>query len=191
MIRTLRFIFGCLAFLILFVFFYVRYYEKSGIYFPSRDIFATPKDLGLDYDEVFFTAADKVRLHGWFIPHSQGRPTFLFLHGNGGNISHRVDIIQILHRLGVNVFIIDWRGYGKSEGAPCEKGLYEDALAAYRYLVDERKILPDSIIVYGRSLGGNIGIDLASKVKMKAVISDSGFSLSLSISLNIFPSASI
>ncbi|NIM70493.1 MAG: alpha/beta fold hydrolase, partial [Xanthomonadales bacterium] len=96
--------------------------------------------------------ADGVRLHGWFVPAPGARSTLLFLHGNAGNISHRLDSIAIFHELGLDTLIIDYRGYGRSEGRPSEAGTYRDAAAAWEHLVRERGVDPRRIVVFGRSL---------------------------------------
>ena len=178
---------ACLIGLIVFLFAYVRFYERRGFYFPAKELFADPGDIGLAFEEVFFTASDGVRLCGWFVPNPQAKETILFLHGNAGNISNRLEVIALFKDLPANVFIIDWRGYGKSQGWPTEQGLYADALAAYRYLVDERGCAPDSIVVYGKSLGGNVAVDLASKAQIKALICDSAFSSAEDMATIVFP----
>jgi len=114
-----------LAFIIaiLFIVLCVRWFERSSIYFPYRTIESTPDAVGLRYDDVYFKTSDGVRLNGWFIPAGDPpRATVLFCHGNAGNISHRFDTIRIFNDLGLNVFIFDYRGYGRSKGLPSEKG---------------------------------------------------------------------
>lgn len=166
---------------------YFRYYEKKCIYFPTKEISATPRDLGLEYEDIYFHTSDGIGLNAWFITRPDASLTILFLHGNAGNLSHRLEVLQILHPLQTNIFIVDWRGYGKSQGTPSEEGLYLDALASYDYLVKEKGIPADSIIVYGKSLGANIAVDLASRVKIKALISDSGFTSAYDMARHIFP----
>lgn len=165
---------------------YFGFYEKWGIYYPSKSITYTPKDIGLHYQDVFFKTSDDVVLNAWFIP-AENRLTVLFLHGNAGNLSNRVEIINLLNNLKVNVFIVDWRGYGKSKGTPHEQGLYQDALGAYNYLVKEKNIRPDSIVVYGKSLGAVVAVDLASKVEVKGLIFDSGFTCARDLVRRFYP----
>jgi fermentation-respiration switch protein FrsA (DUF1100 family) len=100
----------------------------------------------------------------------------LFFHGNAGNISHRRDSIEVFHRLGLNVFIIDYRGYGKSKGSPSEQGLYKDADAAWRYLTEERGHTAEQILIFGRSLGGVVAAKLASGVEARGLILESTLS---------------
>src|SRR3989338_8252569 len=141
---------------------YVRYIERKTIFFPSREIEYTPKELGLEFEEVFFKTKDNLELWGWFLPAQDTQYNLLFCHGNAGNISHRIEKLRFFHDLGLNIFIFDYRGYGKSKGQPSEKGLYRDAKAAYDYLLS-MNIKPDQIIGYGESLGGTVIIDLASE----------------------------
>ena len=94
--------------------------DRHLIFFPERKLISTPADVGLEYEDVFFTAGDGVKLHGWFVS-GESETTLLWFHGNAGNISHRVDNLWMLHeRLGVNILIFDYRGYGRSEGKASE-----------------------------------------------------------------------
>lgn len=110
------------------------------------------------------------------MPHPQAEKTILFFHGNGGNISHRSDSIYIFHKLKLNVFIVDYAGYGQSEGSASENSLYQSADAAWHYLINEKKIKAKDIIIFGRSLGGAVAVDLASHVKAGGLILESTFS---------------
>ena len=142
---------------------------------PTRELTATPADTGLDYEAVTLQTGDGVRLSAWFVPHPAPRATLLFFHGNAGNLSHRIESIRLFHDLGLSVFIIDYRGYGQSEGSPTETGTYRDATAAWDYLVDERRIAPQEIVIFGRSLGGAIAAELASRTRPAALIIESAF----------------
>jgi fermentation-respiration switch protein FrsA (DUF1100 family) len=144
------------------------------IYFPSAAIEATPSDVGLDYEEITFTAPDGARLHGWWIPAAEARHTLLFMHGNAGNISHRVPSIHLFHDLRLNVFVFDYRGYGRSSGSPDERGTYLDARAAWEVLL-ARGIDPARIVLFGRSLGGSIAATLGAQVEPGALIVESTF----------------
>lgn len=135
----------------------------------------TPDEWGLVYQDVSFTTSDDLALSAWFIPAPTAQGTVLFFHGNGGNISHRRESLVLFHRLGVNTLIVDYRGYGQSEGHPSERGTYQDAEAAWRYLTEERHLSPDQIIIFGRSLGGAVATYLASQHSPKALILESTF----------------
>jgi len=142
---------------------------------PSRELSATPQQIGLAYEDLQFEAEDGVRLHGWYVPADGARGTVLFFHGNAGNISHRLDSLRIFHGLGLNVLIFDYRGYGQSEGRPSEEGTRLDAIAAWRQLVDARGESPDRIVLFGRSLGAALAAWLAARERPAALILESAF----------------
>jgi fermentation-respiration switch protein FrsA (DUF1100 family) len=141
---------------------------------PGRDLDASPGAVGLDYEDVTLEASDGVRIHGWFVPGESER-VLLYFHGNAGNISHRLYSIKDWHELGLSVFIIDYRGYGQSDGNPTERGLYRDGEAAWRYLTRDRSTAPEDIIVFGRSLGGSVASWLAARERPAALIVESSF----------------
>ena len=166
---------------------FVWYLEKVSVFYPSKNIVSTPAQLGLSYEDVFILTEDKVRIHGWWIPYPQAKDTVLIFHGNAGNIGDRPRKINIFNSLRVNTFVIDYRGYGKSEGKPTEQGIYLDALAAYDYLVKKQNVSASNVIVYGVSLGGAVAVDLASKRPVKAIIIDSSFTQAKDIAKIIYP----
>lgn len=144
------------------------------VYFPTREIEATPRDVGLDYEDVRIVASDGVALHGWWVPAAQSRGALLFMHGNAGNVSHRLQSLLLFHDLRLDVLIFDYRGYGRSEGRPGEHGTYLDARAAWDALV-ARGVPPERIVLFGRSLGGAIAAALATEVTPAALIIESTF----------------
>ena len=150
-------------------------FQSRYIYYPVRELAGDPGSIGLQFENVSFETTDKVRLSGWFVPGEDARGVLLFCHGNGGNISHRMESLQIFHRLGLDVFIFDYRGYGQSEGKPSERGTYNDAAAAWRYLIEERQVDPGEIIIFGRSLGGAIASWLAQSYPPGGLILESTF----------------
>jgi uncharacterized protein len=150
--------------------------QPQMIFFPLSELYQTPADWGLEYEDVKLDTADGVQLHGWYIPNRESEQVLLFFHGNAGNISHRRDSIGLFHRLGLNVFIIDYRGYGKSEGKPGEQGLYKDAVAAWHYLTEEKGFDPDDVVIFGRSLGGAVAAQLAAGVEARGLILESTMS---------------
>ncbi len=165
----------------------LRCREKQSIYFPEKAIAATPSYLGLPFEDIYFKTADGVELNGWFIPAKQASATLLFAHGNAGNISHRLEKITLFNKLGLDIFIFDYRGYGRSKGKPDEKGLYLDGKAAYDYLISQRKISAENILLYGESIGGTVIIDLATKVKIKALITEGTFTCAKDMIKVIYP----
>ena len=153
------------------------YIKQPGmVFYPTQEIEVTPKEWGLAYDAIDIKLSDERKITGWFLPHPEAEKTVLFFHGNGGNISHRGDSLTIFHKLKLNVLIIDYPGYGGSEGDPSEKGLYQSATAAWQYLVINKKTNPKDIIIFGRSLGGAVAVDLASRVKSGGLILECTFS---------------
>lgn len=165
----------------------LRTFERHQMYYPTRPLEATPDQAGMEYEDLHLTASDGVRLHGWWVPAEADRGTVLFCHGNAGNISHRLDSVAVFHRLGLNVLIFDYRGFGHSEGTPDEEGTYRDAEAAYRYLREERGIGPDRIVIFGRSLGGAVAIELAGRVEAAGLIGESTFTSTVEMGKLIYP----
>ena len=164
------------------------YFNQSRfVYYPFKSMDSTPDEIGLSYQDVHLVTEDGIRIHGWYIPHPDPRYTLLFLHGNAGNISHRLESLRIFHALGLSVLIIDYRGYGKSEGKPDEPGTYIDARAAWNYLVDDLRIPANKIIIFGRSLGGAVAVDLSGQVQPAALILESTFTSLYDMGKHYYP----
>jgi fermentation-respiration switch protein FrsA (DUF1100 family) len=155
--------------------------------YPTRKVELTPAYVGLAFEPVSLSAEDGVTIDGWFLPHPSGRATLLFFHGNAGNISHRLDSLMLFHNLGLSVLIIDYRGYGRSEGKPNEAGIYRDADAAWRYLVDKRQIPADRILLFGRSFGGAVSAYLASKHPALGLVLESTFTSAPEMAAQLYP----
>jgi fermentation-respiration switch protein FrsA (DUF1100 family) len=169
---------------------YVYFSQSRLLYYPglpTRAIEATPAAIGLPFEDVHLVTADDIHLHGWFVPATSPRGTLLFNHGNAGNISHRLDSVALFHSLGLNVLIYDYRGYGDSEGKPTENGTYRDAMAAWKYLQEERGIAAQDIVIFGRSLGAAIAVDLASQVPAAGVILESAFTSVPDMAATLYP----
>ena len=162
-------------------------FQNRFIYFPDTDVSATPAAVGLSFEPVAFAADDGVALTGWFVPAEDTRATVLFCHGNAGNISHRLNTLTAFHRLGLDVFIFDYRGYGESAGKPSEAGLYRDADAAWRWLTKVRRVAPDRIIIVGRSLGGAVAAHLARERSPRALALESAFTSMADLGAHIYP----
>ena len=171
---------------LVFLWFFIKYFEQKNVYFPTKGIEATPEDIGLEYEDIFFKTIDGVRLNGWFIPVSEAKVTFIFCHGNGGNISHRLESINGLHKIGLNIFIFDYRGYGRSGGKISEQGTYLDAVAAYNYVISREDVDKDAIIAFGRSLGAPIAVELANRVKLAGLICESSFTSIMDMTKEIY-----
>jgi len=154
----------------------LRFFIMSIIFHPYKQIEWTPNRSGYDYENVILVTSDGVKIHAWYINCEDSRGTVLFFHGNAGNLSHRGDSIRIFNSLGMSVFIVSYRGYGESEGSPSIKGVNIDALTAWSWLITERKIPPEKILVFGRSLGGAVAVELMRTARPKAAILESTFS---------------
>lgn len=172
--------------LLLFVFIY----QPRLLFLPglgSRNVDRTPAQVNLAFEEVYLTSADNVRLDSWFVPAADADGVVLFCHGNAGNISHRLDSLALFHDLGLSVLIFDYRGYGRSQGHPSEAGTYADAEAAWHYLVTERHIAPQRIILFGRSLGAAVAARLATNRRPAALIVESAFTSVPDMAAELYP----
>jgi len=147
----------------------------------------SPDNIGLDFESLFFVTADGVKIHAWYIPKENARGTVLFCHGNGGNISGRLDTIRILNYLGFATFIFDYRGYGISEGSPSEAGTFRDAMAAYDFIQNRLSLKPEDIIIFGRSLGGAVAANLAIRRSHRVLILESTFTSIGAIARQYYP----
>ncbi len=165
----------------------VRYVESRSIFYPARSIAATPVDIGLPFEDVFIKTRDNVTINAWLVKSSMGRGTLIFCHGNAGNIGDRLEKVLLFHQMGFSVLLVDYRGYGKSQGRPDEAGIYKDAAAAYDYLRSRGDIDHSRIIGYGESLGGAVIIDLAVKRDLAALIVDSSFTSAADMAKTIYP----
>ena len=158
--------------------------QKNIIFFPAKKMRQKPANLNIE--EVYFTTQDKIKLHAWFLDHKADK-TVLFFHGNAGNISYRLNQLKVFKKLNLNALIFDYRGYGKSDGAISkEENLYTDSAAAYNYLLKEKSIHPTKIVIWGRSLGGALAIDIAQYQDLAAVIIESTFSSALEVAQKKF-----
>jgi pimeloyl-ACP methyl ester carboxylesterase len=170
---------------------FLRWYEPRLIYYPhlpSRQHEQTPNALGFAFEEVHLTTQDDTKVHGWFVPCESlpDAPTVLFLHGNAGNISHRVERLEIFRDLGVHLLLLDYRGYGLSEGIPNEAGTYQDALAAYEWLI-QKGVVSQRLVIYGESLGTAIAVDLAAKQPCGGVVLEAPFTSIGDMAQRMFP----
>ena len=163
------------------------FYQASYIFHPSQHLFATPKDMNLQYEDLHLTTADEETINAWWIPHPNPRFTLLFLHGNAGNISHRLNTLKLFYDLGLSVLIIDYRGYGNSTGKISEQGTYIDAETAWNYLTNEKNLNSEEIIIFGRSLGGAVASWLAAKYDSAGVILESTFSSIADMGKHYYP----
>ena len=163
--------------------------QARYLYYPEREISADPSQVNLAYRDVMLDTADGEKIAAWFVPaaNEAEAASLLFFHGNAGNISDRLGSIQTFHELGLNVLIIDYRGYGRSSGKPSEKGTRLDAEAAWTYLTGELAIPPERIIIFGRSLGGGVAVSLAASHQPALLVVESSFTSTMDMGQRMFP----
>lgn len=171
--------------------------ENQLIYYPTPYPLGNWDPPGLDKEDVFFLAEDGVPLHGWYcecppavpsVTSERPRPVLVYFHGNAGNLSDRSGAIQLFQRaLGVDVFILDYRGYGRSGGRPDEPGLYRDSRAGYLWLTKERGIDPDRLVLRGGSLGGAVALELGCAVPHRCLILESTFTSMVDVARELYP----
>jgi hypothetical protein len=168
----------------------LRWFEHSQVYHPSRFLEASGAELGRPFEDVSFRSTDGVRLNGWFFPcnsnSTNSELVVLLCHGNGGNISHRLDMASALLATGINVFVFDYRGYGRSQGSPDEEGTYCDAEAAYGWL-KQKGFRGKNIVLFGESLGGGVAAELATRVEVCGLVLQSTFTCIPDIGAELFP----
>lgn len=165
----------------------VYFGQSRLVYFPEKQLSLTPGAIGLDYTSVTIATRDGETLHGWWMPVPNAKGTVLFLHGNAGNISHRINYLAMFKRLGYNMLLFDYRGYGQSSGVPSESGTYLDAQAAWRYLTETRSIAPARIVVFGESLGGAVAAWLAAQQKPGLLALASTFTSVPDLAAKLYP----
>ena len=157
---------------------YVYFFQARLIFFPNvpgRTLTATPSQIGLEFEDVRITTADRVDLHGWYVAAPAGAPAVILCHGNAGNIAHRLDWLEMFCDMGFAMLLFVYRGFGRSTGTPTEQGTYLDAQAAWDFLTNTKGFSPRSIVIVGESLGGPIAAHLAKDVAPGALILVSTF----------------
>lgn len=166
-------------------------YQDWVVFVPNSEVAMTPGELNLEHREFWIEVEPGKRIHGWYYSaagkDARTTKTVLFCHGNAGNISHRVYSAQYLVSLGVNVLMFDYRGYGRSDGRPSEHNVYADAQAAWNWLIEENDIPADSIYLFGRSLGGAVVAELATRVDCAGVVIESSFTSAADMGKEMFP----
>jgi len=155
--------------------------ENHFIFFPTRYPDGDWSPQRLTFEDAYFSAADGTRLHGWYVPHDRPQAVVLFAHGNGGNLSHRSDLLRALHDRAVTVLAFDYRGYGRSEGSPSEAGVLADARAARTWLAKRTNLHEKDLVLHGESLGGAVVVHLASADGARALILENTFSSLLDV----------
>ena len=161
----------------------------SMVFHPSPGADLRPAQVGLAGEDVFLETEDGVRIHAFWLPAPGADRAILYLHGNAGNASHRLPIAAALVAQGASVLLLDYRGYGKSEGRASEAGVYADARAALAHLVTARALPESRIVVFGSSLGGAVAVDLARDRALAGVILESTFSSLADVARDVLPIA--
>ena len=168
----------------------LRWFEHSQVYHPRPEMEAEAADLRRPFEDVRFQATDGVELNGWFFPAGansrRAQVAILVCHGNGGNISHRLDLCRALLQTGAAVFVFDYRGYGRSRGRPGEEGTYRDAQAACQWL-RQKEFPGGNIVVFGESLGGGVASELALRETLGGIVLQSTFTSIPDIGAELYP----
>jgi fermentation-respiration switch protein FrsA (DUF1100 family) len=161
--------------------------QAKYIYYPSRALSLNPSTAGLTYEDLSLATLDGETIHGWFVPAEKATATVLVCHGNAGNIWNRIGVIWLIHDMGFNVCVFDYRGYGKSTGNPTEAGTYHDAETVWAYLENEKKLPAGRIVVWGESLGGAVAAWLAEQKKPGALVLESTFTSLPDMAARFYP----
>ncbi len=165
---------------------FLRWFEYSCLYFPDKNVTRSPDSLGMRWDSRSIVTADRVHIRAWHVKaRADGAPLVIYLHGNGGNIGDYLDEASVLVGMGLDVLLVEYRGYGESAGSPSEKGFYLDAQAAYDWAAGE--LAPPRVVVFGRSLGTAVAADLAVNRPVSALILESPFTSGVEIGKEKFP----
>ncbi len=185
--RLLRYLLYILLAALAFNLLIVPLLEPTAIFFPIKTMRSDPASVGLKFQDIYLTAKDGVKLNAWYLDNQAVDKVILLFHGNGGNISHRLEILQVLYSLPADVLIIDYHGYGNSGGRPSEDNLYLDAEAAYDFLVREKQYEPKQIIIMGSSLGGAVAIWLAVQEEAGGLIIQKAFTSAADMAVKMNP----
>jgi uncharacterized protein len=176
-----------IALYVLAVYIMLRWFEYKQIYLPSRRMDVAPGQLGRPFEDVFLPVENGRRVNAWYFPASNtASPVMLVCHGNAGNISHRLDLASLLLEAGAGVLLLDYRGYGRSDGKPGEENTYRDAQAAYHWLVG-KGVAGTNVIAFGESLGGGVACELAVREKLGGLILQSTFTSMTDLGAELFP----
>lgn len=162
--------------------------HSSLLFVPTRQVFGSPASEGIEYEDIHIETDDRETLHGYHLPHEEKtNKTIIYLHGNGDNVTiWYQSCVTIQKHVQVNALVVDYRGYGKSTGSPSRHGVVTDSLAMYKYLID-KGLKPEDISIYGMSIGGAIGLELAKRKRVKGVVIQSSFTSLKDIAKDVYP----
>lgn len=162
--------------------------EDLLLFYPSKHPEGNWKPENLEFEDVWITTPDKVKIHAWYCPAKKPRAIVLFAHGNAGNLSDRAELVSYFqNKLNITTLIFDYRGYGRSEGTPSTKGALVDARAAADYLAKREKVKAEKLVFLGRSLGGAILVQLAGDLQPRGLIIESSFSSLKAVAKRHYP----
>ena len=168
---------------------FLYFYQKNLIFHPWKGLEISADLLQTEYENVYVNVTGSERIHGWYFPPPAEYPkrVILFCHGNAGNIGNRLETAAFFVNEHVGSLIFDYRGYGNSDGEPSEENVYADARSAYDWLLNEKGFTPDELVLFGRSLGGAVAIDLATTVPCRGLIVESSFTSAAEAGRSRFP----
>jgi len=169
-------ILGLLAALYLCVCVLAYVFQEKLIYHPASQVRSTPAALNLEYQDLHLVSSQGRKIHAWYVPCKNARGAVVFCHGNAGNLGHRLATVRFLHRFRLSALLFDYQGFGRSEGTPNEANTYQDAEAAWRHLTTTVGIPADRVLVWGRSLGAAVAVELASHHAPAGLVLESAFS---------------
>lgn len=162
--------------------------DELLLFFPSKHPEGNWQPTGLTFEDAWFTADDGTKLHGWYCPVDKPKSVILYTHGNGGNITHRIDHLRKLQSdLKSTTLIFDYRGYGRSEGTPTVAGILKDARAARKYLADKANVKESQIVLLGESLGGAVAVTLAGEDGARGLVLENTFSSLKDVATHHYP----
>ncbi len=166
----------------------MMFFENALVYHPTPAAVHWLRPPSPDVRDVALTTTEGEEIHAWWLPCPGSPGALLYLHGNAGNLSQRGDtVLNLRNALGLSVLIIDYPGFGKSSGVPTEAGCYRAADAAYAWLVEEAKIAPDEIVLFGKSLGGGVATHLASRNEHRALALVKTYTTLPDVAASIYP----
>ena len=173
-----------LLFLYIFVIIFLFFYQRKLLYHPSENNYLDETSLNHNIEKKFIQSENK--LVSWYFEKNSDYKTILFFHGNAGKLDNRVYKLNELSKLDLNYLIIAYRGFSGNEGKPTEEGLYNDSMAAKRWL-NSNNIDDSNIILYGESLGTAVAVDLGSKFPFAGIILESPFTSMVELSKIYYP----